>query len=258
MQGRGRLTNIFSLIPAVAASLFSPHLFLILSFVFSRSHRPKMAMSRTAIALNNMSVEMLHRHLFQEALSTLQDATRLLRQHLNKQSSISDEESMLRRAQLRLCQPKAVSNTDRNYPGFKDLMDDPLSFLHVMKNYAQDHPPPNILYTIRISDIDTACYEDVDMQSAILLYNTGLANHLAMQSPRAMTSLMKLADGLLQAKVTPYENELIFPAAIIQLAIRHCCSTLPQLSHLSQELSPRACKLAALLLPHDALSAAAA
>ncbi|GAX10861.1 hypothetical protein FisN_31Hh069 [Fistulifera solaris] len=205
-----------------------------------------------------MSVEMLHRHLFQEALTTLQDATRLLRQYLNSQSSILDEESMLRQAQLRLFQSKLVFSTDHNYPTFKDLMDDPLSFLHVMKNYAQEHSPPNILYTIRISDIDTACYEDVDMQSAIILYNTGLANHMAKQSPRTMTSLMKLADGLLQAKVTPYENELFFPAAIIQLAIRHCCSTLPQLSHLSEELSQQARKLAALLLPHDALSAAAA
>ncbi|GAX21779.1 hypothetical protein FisN_31Lh069 [Fistulifera solaris] len=205
-----------------------------------------------------MSVEMLHRHLFQEALATLQDATRLLRQYLNSQSSISDEESMLRRAQLRLFQPKAVSSIDHNSPTFKDLMDDPLSFLNVMKNHAEDQPPSNVLYTIRICDIDTECYEDVDMQSAIILYNTGLANHLAMQSPRAMTSLMKLADGLLQSKVKPYENEVFFQAATIQLAIRHCCSTLPQLSYLSQELSPRACKLAALLLPHDALSAAAA
>lgn len=245
--------------------LYDSHNIFFLSFVrlclstplsdsqpFSPSTSMEPALSRTAIALNNMGVELLHRHLFSEALATLHDATRVMKQVLTDEP-ISDEWNMLRRAQLRLCQPSVFSAN--NYPVFVDLTDDPFSFLNFMKNTQLHHQ--NILYTIRISDIDTVCYEDLDMQSAILLYNTGLANHFSMQSQTNMATLMKLADNLLQ-QITPEECELFVQAATIQLAIWHCCSTIPQLSHLSKELSPRACELEAMLLPHDAMSAAAA
>ncbi|GAX27873.1 hypothetical protein FisN_13Hu013 [Fistulifera solaris] len=214
-------------------------------------------LSRTAIALNNMGVEMLHRHLFIEALATLHDATRLMKEILTNQH-VEDEWHMLRRAQLRLCQRKSASfhsSFSKNFPVFMDLTDDPTSFIKSMKN-AQCHQH-NTLYTIRISDIDTACYEDLDMQSAILLYNTGLANHFANHSYSTMPSLMKLADNLLQ-QITPEENELFIQAATIQLAIWHCCSTIPYLSHLSKALPSRARELEAMLSPHNAVSAAAA
>lgn len=209
-------------------------------------------LSRSAIALNNMGVELLHRHLYAEALATLHDATQLMKRFLSDRPN-ADEWEMLRRAQLRLCQP--IPQVTQNDCVFMDLTDDPFSFLAFMKN-THSHPR-NTLYTIRISDVDTACYEDLDMQSAVLLYNTGLANHFAARSQSTMTAFMKLADDLLQ-RVSPEENELFLEAATIQLAIWHCCSTIPQLSYLSNELSSRACELEAILLPHDAMSAAAA
>jgi hypothetical protein len=214
-------------------------------------------LSRTAIALNNMGVEMLHRHLFVEALATLHDATRLMKEILTNQQ-VEDDWHILRRAELRLCQRKKVSLSQspaKNVPVFMDLTDDPISFIDSMKN-ARCHQH-NTLYTIRISDIDTACYEDLDMQSAILLYNTGLANHFAIHSHSTMPSLMKLADNLLQ-QITPEEHELFVQAATIQLAIWHCCSTIPHLSYLSKELPSRARELEAMLLLHNGVSAAAA
>lgn len=214
----------------------------------------KLALSRTVVALNNIGVELLHRQLFSEALTTLHDAARLMKCFLADQP-VADEWNMLQRAQMRLCQPNAASSSESDYPAFMDLTNDPFAFLDFMKNDFQCH---QIFYTIRISDVDTACYEDLDIQSAILLYNTGLAYHFAMQSHTIMVSLMKYADDLLQL-VIPEEDELVFlEVATIQLAIWHCCSTIPQLSHLSKELSSRARELEAMLLPSDSISAAAA
>ncbi|GAX12565.1 hypothetical protein FisN_13Lu030 [Fistulifera solaris] len=91
-------------------------------------------LSRTAMALNNMGVEMLHRHLFKEALATLHDATRLMKEILTNQS-VEDEWHVLRRAQLRLCQRYSESfsqSSAKNVPVFMDLTDDPISFIDSM------------------------------------------------------------------------------------------------------------------------------
>ena len=172
-------------------------------------------LSRTAIALNNLGVELLQRRCYAQAAATFHDATRVM-----KGSLVGDQDDFkycLKNAELRLCRPEPM-DTDAFV-----LM--PLESDHTFLS-SLEHRQPSQFYTIRISD-ETICFHNANLQTCIILYNSGLA-HCLVSSRKNCTSiesvsLLHLAYNVLQGNFgNEKDTELLQFCTHIRIATLQC------------------------------------
>jgi hypothetical protein len=146
---------------------------------------------RASIALNNMGVSLLERRAYRQGVETLKDAIfvmmRVLRpssrsQGTTSDSTTNDTEAKVHRAAKRLASPHAVPSAlciDAVSHGGK-------SSRHSSQDYvlseASSSSPFTIPIRIEVDDLDYPEERDPVLESAIMLYNFGLA-HLCMAKP---------------------------------------------------------------------------
>lgn len=135
------------------------------------------AFHRQAIALNNIGVDLLEKTAYEQALTTLMDATNTMKVALRNSHHMeagSTPSNQVRRAILRRSRPAPMERQ----PSYRmlNLTDNYDLILH-----DQDGSRFNSIYPIRIDDVhhDVRCpanLHDPDVQSAILIHNLALAH----------------------------------------------------------------------------------
>lgn len=172
-------------------------------------------LSRTAIALNNMGVELLHKRCYSQAANTFYDASRAIKDALAGKHH--DWQFSLKLAELRCCRPQPV---ECDAVSLMPLMTDP-KFLSSM-----ERPAP--FYTIRISDVDAACFQNsTSLHTCIILYNAGLAHYLLTSRRKGPSmdsvSMLHLAYHVLQETFGNEQDTELFKISIyIRIAIVQC------------------------------------
>jgi tetratricopeptide (TPR) repeat protein len=159
---------------------------------------------RAAIALNNMGVSLLEQRAYRQGMETLKDAIFVMKLVFRPQSrnsglgaasdSTSSTDMKIHRAVQRMANPKPVPSAviiDVVSHGVASSHCSPLgSILH-------ESSSSSCTVAIRIEATDLDCPEDrdPDLESAMMLYNFGLA-HLCMA--KLAKSPMKLQEGALK------------------------------------------------------------
>jgi hypothetical protein len=160
---------------------------------------------RAAIALNNMGVSLLEQRAYRQGMETLKDAIFVMKRVFRPQSrnsslgassdSMSSIDLKIHRAVQRMANPQPVPFamiTDVISHSVASSHSSPLgSILREQSSFSSFTIP------IRIEAADIDCPEDrdPDLESAIMLYNFGLA-HLCMA--KLVKSPMKLREGALK------------------------------------------------------------
>jgi hypothetical protein len=159
---------------------------------------------RAAIALNNMGVSLLERRAYRQGMETLKDAIFVMKRVFRPQSrnstlgatsdSTCSTDIKIHRAVQRMANPQPVPSAmiiDVLSHGVASSHSSPLGSI-LRESYSSSFTIP-----IRIEATDIESPEDIDpdLESAIMLYNFGLA-HICMA--KLAKSPMKLREGALK------------------------------------------------------------
>jgi hypothetical protein len=159
---------------------------------------------RAAIALNNMGVSLLDQRAYRQGMETLKDAIFVMKRVFRPQSrnssldatsdSTSSTDIKIHRAVQRMANPQPISFTM-----ITDVLSHDVASPHSspLGSILRESSSSSFTIPIRIEATDIDCPEDrdPDLESALMLYNFGLA-HLCMA--KLAKSPMKLREGALK------------------------------------------------------------
>lgn len=175
---------------------------------------------RNAVALNNIGVDLVQRRCFEEALLTMMDATAAMKEALK----VYNCEQAVCPTNLRQVQSmvdRANKQRSRAVPMEKRDMHRTLNCADSY-NAVQDQPSHQTLFPIRIDDISPdirspCAFQDPDIDSAIVLFNFGVANlyaahfaplHKREEYQSQASFLFELSESILERRGRDAEDEL--------------------------------------------------
>jgi hypothetical protein len=158
---------------------------------------------KAAVALNNMGVTLLQRRCLKDAMDTLKDAITIMKscfrpQGNNYQAECLDIDLKMQRASKRMaisCQNPSSICMDIFYRDGCDIQPSMIRSL-INKGVVSSIPPASV----KIDSIDFEGLEDrdLDLESALMLYNFGIAHYCMSQIARSPASANMLRTGALK------------------------------------------------------------
>jgi len=161
---------------------------------------------RGAVALNNVGVTLIERRCYRQAIETLKDAIFVMRGVFNTATeknsasgfaSTSGTEARLQRATERLVNPHPVSSSSLiNVISHDGTRIQP----SMLSSLLKEGKAPSHSVTIRIesADVDSPYARDPDLESAVMLFNFGIAHLCSSKLSKSEVASKKLNQAALK------------------------------------------------------------